>query len=448
MTSVPEEVKDVCRCLRGSGFEAYIVGGAVRDYYMSRVPKDWDISTNAPPEKVTEIFGKVVPTGIKYGTVTVYMDGMGIEVTTYRNDGKYSDGRRPDEVAFAETIEEDLSRRDFRMNAMALDPLTNRVLDPFHGQLDIAEKVINTVGNSQDRFDEDGLRIMRAVRFASQLSFTICHDVSRAITKNRRKLESVSIERIRDELLKILASENPRYGITFLCDSGLMDMIIPQFLRTKGCMQNKWHSFDVYNHSINVMEVLPPDPVFRLVGLLHDIGKPDTQTPHPHNKGEFRFLNHAKVGSLYAEGIAKRLKLSGDDVKRVVHLVKHHMRLMDIPQTDSGIRKLIRDLRPECVEEFITFRRADMSDSPKKQVMVNEFDRECNRIRKVLQENPVLDSKGLAINGHDIMEHLGISGGPEVGKIIHSLTEKVIADPSLNTKDRLLNLIGGGNEVS
>jgi len=439
--NIPKEVIEVCSCLKDLGHEVYVVGGAVRDYYMGRIPKDWDISTSATPDQVIQAFNKVIPTGLKFGTVTVHLNDMEIEVTTYRSDGKYSDGRRPDEVAFSDSIDEDLSRRDFRMNAMALDPTTGRILDPFHGKLDISNKNINTVNNPQDRFNEDGLRIMRAVRFASQLGFTITRDVSRAITRNRRKLEQVSMERVRDELFKILSSENSRYGITFLCDAGLMDFIIPQFIRTKGCLQNKWHAFDVYGHSINVMEVLPPDPILRLAGLLHDIGKPDTQTPHLHHKGEFRFLEHGKVGGLYVEGIAKRLKLSNEDVGRIVHLVKHHMRLMEVPQSDSGIRRLIKDLGPDNIEEFITFRSADMVDSPQKQVMINEFDKECNRIRKIVDDNPVLNSKGLAINGHDIMDHLGMKSGPDIGKMVRFLTKKVIENPELNTREQLFSLL-------
>jgi tRNA nucleotidyltransferase (CCA-adding enzyme) len=254
-------------------------------------------------------------------------------------------------------------------------------------------------------------------------------------------LEQISMERIRDELLKILASRNPRLGITWMCDSGLMDFVIPQLVRTKGCKQNKWHTFDVWGHSVSVMEVLPPDPIFRLAGLLHDVGKPDTQSPHPSRKGEFRFLDHARVGALYVEGIAKRLKLSSDEVKRITHLTKHHMRLMEVPQSESGIRKLIRDLGSENVEEFITLRRADMVDNPKEQVLINEFDRECNRIREVLAKNPVLDSRGLVINGHDIMKHFGIKGGPIIGKMMGFLTEIVINNPELNTKESLLQML-------
>lgn len=445
--NIPNEVKEVCRTLKDNGYEAYVVGGAVRDYYMGRPPKDWDVSTSATPDDVLALFDNVVPTGMKYGTVTVH-NGMEIEVTTYRSDGQYSDGRRPDEVSFARTIEEDLSRRDFKMNAMALDPISGRILDPFHGNLDISNKVISTVGDPQDRFDEDGLRIMRAVRFASQLGFAVSSDVRRAISRNRRRLEQVSTERIRDELLKILASGNPRYGIQLLCDVGLMDLIVPQFMRTKGCLQNRHHTFDVYDHSINVMEVLPPDPILRLAGLLHDIGKPDTQSAHPHRKGEFRFLDHDRVGALYVEGITKRLKLTNNDVSRITHLVKHHMRLMNVPQSDSGIRKLIRDLGAENIEEFITFRRADMVDNPQKHVRIIEFDAECDRIRKVLASSPVLDSRGLVVNGHDIIEHLGINGGPIVGKAIQFLTERVIEKPDLNTRDQLLSLLEKFHEDS
>ena len=438
---IPEEVKTVCCKLQAAQYEAYIVGGAVRDYYVGRTPKDWDISTNARPSQVMKLFDKVIPTGLLFGTVTVHIGNVEVEVTIYRSDGQYSDGRRPDEVSFSDSIEADLSRRDFRMNAMALDPINGRVLDPFCGSKDIGDKVINTVGKAQDRFDEDGLRIMRAIRFSSQLGFEISRDVFQAIVQHRRKLEQVSMERIKDELLKILKSNHPGTGIELMFDTKVMELVIPQFMRTKDCLQNKWHSFDVYGHTICVVENLPPDPILRLAGLLHDIGKPDTQSPHPHNKGEFRFLDHDKVGALYAEGITKRLKLSNDEVSRVVHLIKNHMRMMEIPQSDSGIRKLIRDLRVDNIEDFILFRRADMTDNPKKYALIDEFNRDCDRIRTVIANHPVLDSKGLAINGNDLMIHLGIAGGPFIGKIIRFLTERVIEHPELNTREKLFQLL-------
>jgi putative nucleotidyltransferase with HDIG domain len=438
---IPKEVKTVCKKIQEFGYESYVVGGAVRDFYIGRTPKDWDVSTNAEPNQVIKMFDNVIPTGIKFGTVTVILGQMKIEITTYRSDGKYSDGRRPDEISFSRSILEDLSRRDFRMNSMALDPISGCILDPFGGSIDIGSKIINTVGNPQDRFEEDGLRMMRAIRFASQLGFSISHDVFRAIVLNRRKLENISMERIRDEFFMILQSGSPALGIETMCNSCVMDFIIPQFVRTKGCLQNKWHSFDVYGHSISVMENLPPDPVLRLAGLLHDVGKPDTQSLHPKNKGEFRFIDHDRVGALYVEGIVKRLKLSNDDVSRIVHLVKHHMRMMEVPKSDSGIRRMIKDLGTNNIEEFIIFRRADMVDNPKKQALIEEFNKDCERIRDVLSTNPVTDSKDLAIDGHDIMEFLGISGGPDVGRIIKSLVEKVINDPKLNTKDELFQLL-------
>ena len=438
--NIPKEVMEVCRCLNNNGYETYVVGGAVRDYYIGRTPKDWDISTSAEPNVVVSMFDKVVPTGIKYGTVTVHIGNMQLEVTTYRNDGKYSDNRRPDEVSFAETIEEDLSRRDFRMNAMALDPLNGRMIDPFGGCINISNKIINTVGMPENRFAEDALRMMRAVRFASQLNFNLDRSVSRCILRTRRNLECVSTERIRDELLKILASSNPRHGITLLCDVGLMELIIPQFIRTKGCLQNKKHSFDVFNHSINVVSALPPDPILRLAGLLHDIGKPDTQVPL--GDGNFKFPEHDKLSALYAEGITKRLKLSNNDVNRVVHLIKYHMRLLNISKTDCGIRKLIKELGPENVEEFMLFHRADMFDRPKKQVLLAELEKDYDRIRKVLISNPVINSSGLVINGHDIMDHFQIEGGKEVGKMINYAVDVVMKNPELNTKDQLLKMLG------
>lgn len=436
---VPKQVKGVCKKLKNSGYIAYVVGGAVRDFYVGKTPKDWDVSTNAKPLEVMELFHKIIPTGIDYGTITVIEDGMAIEITTFRGDGIYSDGRRPDGITFVDSIEEDLSRRDLRMNAMAFDPITGQLVDPFFGAVDISNGEINTVGDADERFNEDALRMMRAIRFSSQLDFEISRDIFRSITRNREKLLNVSMERIREEFISILKSRNPRKGISLLCDSGLMNYIIPEFMRTKGCEQNRWHSYDVYNHSLNVMETLPPDPLLRLAGLIHDIGKPDTQTPSI-SKGEFRFPDHARVGAIYAESIMKKLKFSNHEIKKVSHMVNNHMRIANIPSKDFNIKRLIRDLKPEYVEDFIIFHRADMVDCPYKKTLITEFDRDCTRVRNMMTDNLVIDASGLAIDGNDIIS-LGIPAGPKVGDIIKNLVEVVIDNPELNKKECLIDMV-------
>jgi tRNA nucleotidyltransferase (CCA-adding enzyme) len=441
LIKIPVPLTEVCHILNQSGFEAYLVGGAVRDIQIGRVPKDYDVTTNAHPEKIIELFDKVVPTGLKFGTVTVHLKGMEIEVTTYRSDGRYSDGRRPNEIVFAASLEEDLSRRDFTINALALDLNDTCPVDYFHGCADIKHRIIRTVGDPVERFSEDGLRPLRAIRFASQLDFEIHRDTFRAIRRSYDVFSKVSMERIRDELLKILASNNPEIGIKLLVESGLMNHVAPAFMRVVGCTQNRHHTQDVYGHSLSVMCALYPDPVLRFAGLFHDIGKPDVAVPNKSRKGEFHFVGHEKVGALYVEGIAKRLKFPINDVKRITHLIRHHMKLMDPPKSNPGLRRMIREMKPENMDEFLALRFADIYDSSNKESLINELVHVLIRVDDILNANHPLEIRDLVLSGDDIMEHLKIEAGPIVGKVLSFLMDRILDEPSLNTKEKLLELV-------
>jgi tRNA nucleotidyltransferase/poly(A) polymerase len=439
---IPIPLVNICRRLDDAGFEAYLVGGAVRDHIIGRVPKDYDVATNARPEQVVDLFDKVILTGIKFGTVTVHLEGMEVEVTTYRRDGQYSDGRRPDGVVFTDAIEEDLARRDLTINAMALDPVgDNPVLDPFGGCIDAMSWTIRAVGDPKERFDEDGLRPMRAIRFASQLNFGIHEDTFKAICRSYDVFSRVSMERVKDELFKILASHHPEVGIKLLVESGLMNYIAPAFMRTVGCVQNRHHTQDVYGHSLSVMCALDPDPVLRFAGLFHDIGKPDAAVPSKSRPGEFHFYHHEKVGALYVEGITKRLKFSANDVNRVTHLVRYHMRLMDPPKSDAGLRRMIKKLGAENMGDFLHLRAADISDSSNEEAMLAEFQKTLTRTDDMLEQGHPLEMRELAISGDDVMKHLKIGPGPMVGKVLSYLMDQVLDEPVFNTKERLLELV-------
>jgi len=388
----PRNAIEICRTLHDAGFESYLVGGAVRDSLIGRNPNDWDIATNALPIQVASCFGKVIETGIEHGTVTVIIDGDGFEVTTYRIDGDYSDGHRPDSVLFSNSITEDLARRDFTMNAIAYDPLSGDTVDPFFGVRDIENRIVRAVGNPDDRLREDTLRALRAVRFASVLEFDIDRPTLDAIS--RCKL-SVSAERIRVELVKGLCSVKPSRFLVILRRFGLLEQIIPELLPAFGCGQNKYHEHDVWCHTLLVTDATPNTERLRLAGMLHDVSKPSVKGAHPVT-GEATFYEHEKVG---ADNVADIIALAKAD-----HIGKGN---------------------PACIG-----------------MTAGYLDNLAERISTMREESTmVTDTVQLAVNGSDVMLALGIGPGPMVGAKLREMLELVIDDPSLNERSTLLDML-------
>lgn len=436
---IPDKPIAVCRALHAAGFEAWLVGGAVRDLIMGREPHDWDVATNARPEQVVPLFSKVIETGLKHGTVTVVLDGEHFEVTTYRADGAYSDGRRPDDVTFIDRIDLDLERRDFTMNALAYDPLRDEMLDPFNGIGDIAGKVIATVGMASERFTEDSLRTLRAVRFAATLGFRVAPATMAAIQAHDL---TVAAERIQAEMVTGLLAHEPDRFLHLLLQSGLLARIIPEMLPMVGCGQNKYHEFDVWEHTLRVVSATPEDARLRLAATLHDVAKPPTKGQHPVT-GEVTFYDHEQVGAELADSILARLKFSNDDRAAVAHLIRHHL----VPQLQSAasIRRWVRRVGRENVDCVLSLARADSigKGSPKVAGTTLEYlSGLAARIADMETRDPIVaNTTQLAISGNDVMMALGVGPGPMVGAKLRELLELVTDEPSLNERETLLQLL-------
>lgn len=434
MFALPKGVLYIIGSLQDRGFQAHVVGGAVRDLLMGMPVYDWDITTDASPDQVSALFDRVVPTGIKYGTVTVMLEDGDYEVTTFRRDEKYSDGRHPDKVSFTKDLNEDLSRRDFTVNAIAYDPATDVLSDPFHGGKDIRKKTIRAVGDPVERFKEDGLRTLRACRFASKLEFRIETKTLAAIKKTLAVFKKVASERVRDELLKMLSSPKPSVGFEYMRRTGLLKIVLPELDKCSGVKQpKKFHAHDVYYHSIYACDAAPKElPMVRLAALLHDISKPECK------KGD-TFYDHDNKGAETAEKIMKRLKFGGSDINEVKNLVKNHMFNYSAEWSDSAVRRFIKRVGLENLEDLFMLRIADMK------AMEREIDSGYikdlkSRIKKAVDEENALDISDLKVNGSDIMKLLKIRQGPAVGKILAFLLDNVLEDPSLNSREKLMGL--------
>ena len=445
-----------------AGFKAYLVGGAVRDMLMKVPPHDWDIATNATPQDVIKLFKFVVPTGIEHGTVTVHFKGTEIEVTTFRTEAGYSDGRHPDSINYAATIEEDLARRDFTMNAIAASLEDGQLVDPYGGQEDIKKKLIRTVGLAHERFMEDGLRPVRALRFASKLGFSIEKDTYSEIFKEeiQKKALSISIERFRDEFEKILKSPLPSVGLKLLEETGLLALFIPEFSVCRGCVQSDYrafHKFDVLDHLFYACDGAPSSKLnVRLAALFHDIGKPaakrlvrETVLDGEKKDGSTKeietvtFYNHEALGEKITRSLMIRLKFSNEMINNVCHLVKEHMFHYEANWSDAAVRRFIMRVQPECMEDLYDLRLADMYGMYNEKVDLRysasiELLLELKeRVQKELDKNSAISLKSLAVNGRDLME-AGIPAGKELGRILNELLNCVVEDPAMNTKEALL----------
>lgn len=441
--NIPEEVSRVTDALSKVGFEAYLVGGCVRDLFMSKKPKDWDVTTNATPEEIIPLFPKTFYENT-FGTVAIINEEVSdetlkiIEVTPYRMEGGYSDHRRPDNVIFTNHIEDDLKRRDFTINAIAYNPISGEVVDPFGGIVDLTNKVIKAVGNPNDRFREDGLRILRAVRFHVELSFTLDINTEKAILKNKDILKEVSHERIRDEFIKIIMSSKPMDGLLLCHKLGILKYILPELEDAIGVEQNKAHTYDVWTHLLKTVQHSADKgyPLhIRLAALLHDISKPETRR-WDNDANQWTFYGHEVVGSRVTRRILERLKFSRETIDRVVGLVRWHMFFSDTETiTHSAVRRLIANVGKENIWDLMNVRLCDRIGTGRPKENPYRLRKYQAMVEEVM-EDPVSLSM-LKINGQKIIEILGIPSGPRIGFLLHALFEEVIDNPVLNTLEYL-----------
>ena len=459
---LPKELKEFGKVFFDAGFKAYLVGGAVRDMFMKVSAHDWDIATNATPQDVISLFKFVVPTGIEHGTVTVHFKGNEIEVTTFRTESGYSDGRHPDSINYAATIQEDLARRDFTMNAIAASLEDGLIVDPYGGEQDIKKKLIRTVGNAHERFMEDGLRPIRAIRFASKLGFCIENNTYSEIFKKeiKEKTASISIERFRDEFEKIMKSQKPSVGLKLLEETGLLFMFIPEFEVCRNCVQSDYrafHKFDVLDHLFYACDGAPSSKLnVRLAALFHDIGKPSAKKiiiekvlDGKKNDGSTKeietitFYNHEAFSQKITEKIMTRLKFSNEMINNVCHLVKEHMFHYESSWSDAAVRRFIIRVKPECMEDLYDLRMADMYGMWNEKVDIRysasvQLLLELKaRVENELNKKTALSLKSLAVNGRDLMNE-GIPSGKILGRILNELLDCVLEDPSMNQKEKLI----------
>ncbi|HDH31322.1 MAG TPA: HDIG domain-containing protein [Candidatus Wolfebacteria bacterium] len=480
-TNVPDEIKDISKKLQKAGHKAYLVGGCVRDILIKREPKDWDITTDAKPEKIQKLFSTFAgatadkPATVyenKFGTVGIKTKSENprlkvIEITTFRLEGKYTDKRHPNEIKFAKTVEEDLSRRDFTINAIALKVIdvvnvqnvvdvkkkqlqqaersnkrsdqsntTSELVDPFNGKKDIENKIIRTVGEPKERFNEDALRLMRAVRFATELDFSIEEKTSKAIKKEAGLLEIIAKERILDELEKIIMSDHAKDGVQNLENLGLLKYIIPELREGIDVGQNKHHIYTVWEHNLRALDYTAKNNYsleVRIASLLHDVGKPKTKVG---DGPDSTFYNHEIVGAKMTVRILDRLHFSKSVAEKIIHLVRFHLFYYNVGEvTEAGVRRFLRRVGPENVADFIKVREADRIGSGVPKAIPYKIRHLLFMIEKV-KRDPI-SPKMLTVNGEDVIKILGIEPGPKIGQILSILLDEVIEEPKKNTKKNL-----------
>ena len=444
---VPEDVQVVLRGLRGAKRQAFLAGGAVRDLLrlalgMSATPpRDFDVATDALPEEVARLFPRVIPTGIAHGTVTVLSGEHQVEVTTFRGEGPYLDGRRPSSVTFLGDIRGDLSRRDFTVNAIAWDPMQSEVVDPFGGLADLRRRRLRAVGDPLLRFGEDGLRPLRAVRFACTLRLALERKTGQAIGQSLETFGRVAQERVRDELLKLLVRGAPASrGLRLLLTTGLLGRIAPELLESVRFPQNRWHAFDVWRHTLRCVDFAPPEPVLRLAALLHDVAKPRCAGPAA-APGEHTFYNHEVVGAALAGEMLARLKLPRRETERVALLVREHNWHYLPEWTDATVRRTLARIGDD-LPALWALRRADLEARGRlvEEGLANQQAAE-DRFALEAARDSALRIKDLAIGGADVMQALAAPPSPLVGQVLAKLLDRVLDAPELNSRDVLLRLL-------
>lgn len=436
---LPAEVTEILDKFTKSGYQIFIVGGAVRDLLMGKNVSDWDFTTDAKPEEILKLF----PDGFydnKFGTVGISSDLGVLEITTMRKEGIYKDYRHPVNVSWTNKIEEDLARRDLTINAMALSQ-TGEIIDPFQGQNDIKNKIIRAVGNPNQRFQEDALRLIRAIRIATELEFEIDPKTFQAIRQNAKLLKEIAHERIREELFKILASMNPYIGIVKLREAGILQIILPELEKCFGIVQEgPKHDrvYDIGEHCLLTLKHTPSaDPLVKFASLLHDIGK--VNTIKTASDGNVTFYNHDVAGSKLALNIGKRFNLSKKQTDKLYRLVRWHLFTVDEQQTDSAIRRFIKNVGMENIDDMIALRIGDRLGGGTQKAVSWRMEKFEERIKEVLKKP--FSISDLKVNGRDVMKTLNIKPGPKVGETLKKLFEEVLKDSSKNTREYLLDRI-------
>ncbi|MDR2210132.1 MAG: HD domain-containing protein [Spirochaetaceae bacterium] len=434
-------LREIAHIFTGAGKEVYLVGGAVRDLLLGRNSADWDLATNAKPEEVITLFKRVIPTGIRHGTVTIRHRGVSLEVTTFRTESEYSDGRRPDTIRYAPTIEEDLSRRDFTMNAAAVKLPEGFMVDPFDGRGDIRRRLIRCVGRAEERFAEDGLRPLRAVRFAAQLGFDLERKTLEAIPGALETTARVAPERIREELDKIMASPMPQRGFVAMEETGLLRLLLPELEACRGVEQRGFHRYDVLDHSLLACAYAAkqgfPQEV-RMAALFHDLGKPLVRRLDQ-DRGVWTFYNHEQESARLTGGILRRFRYPNTVQETVLRLIREHMFHYEEAWSDAAVRRFIIRTGEDLIPRLLQLRLADSAGTsgiePDPAALL-PFRR---RIEASLTKTGALSLKDLAVNGRDLMG-AGVVPGRSLGIILAELLEAVIEDPELNKREKLLEI--------
>ena len=434
---LPRKVVLIIKNLQRHGYDAYAVGGCVRDSILNRKPEDWDITTSAKPEQVKRIFRRTVDTGIEHGTVTVLIGKDGFEVTTYRVDGLYEDGRHPKEVTFTSRLEEDLKRRDFTINAMAYND-DERLVDAFGGMRDLNYHLIRCVGDPKERFSEDALRILRAVRFSAQLAFPIEPETADAIKSLAPNLEKISAERIQAELVKLLVSDHPE-RIQDACELGITKVVLPEWDDMVGVKQNTpHHKYDVAAHTVHALQNVKNDKVLRLTMLFHDMGKPVMKTTDENGRDHFK--GHAIASEQIAKTVMKRLKFDNDTIRKVTKLVAYHDYRME--PTGANVRRAMHEIGVELFPYYLAVRLADTKaqSSYERRGKLENIIQIRELYRNALRNKECVTLKDLAVTGTDLI-NLGIAPGKELGTLLNELLDMVIEDPAWNQKGKLCDYV-------
>jgi putative nucleotidyltransferase with HDIG domain len=439
--ALPEPGRAILARLAAAGHEAVAVGGGVRDALLGHVSNGlWDLATSATPDEVTRLFPHAVPTGIAHGTVTLPDPSRAVEITTYRTDHGYTDARRPDEVRFGVDLVTDLERRDFTVNALVYEPADELVLDAVGGLADLEARLLRAVGDPVRRFREDALRPLRGARLAAVLEFALEPKTQEALAAALDLVPKLSAERVRDELLKLLAARRPSLGLEVLRASGLLALVLPELAATVDVAQNRHHAFDVYRHTLAAVDAAPPENmVVRWAALAHDLGKPATRALK--DDGDASFHGHPAAGAEITDALLERLRFPRAERDAIVHLVREHLFEYRPEWTDAAVRRFVRRVGEAALPDLFTLRAADAAGTRADGAPdLSNLAAFRERIERVLSAKPPLSTRELALNGNDLMAALAISPGPRVGALLDALVERVLDDPELNTRPALLAL--------